>query len=212
VKAGAPGAHFVATFGEYAIEVCPGGWLPTWDDWRRQAALVDDRMVPRQRERGEDICTIAVRGAASLTPFLMVAASYHRSAGFAPGVFLVPETRRLFVGIGEHIAVYGLDPPARCWDDHTEYGFLGWARHGDVIVMAAELELAAWDLIGSKLWSTFVEPPWTYEVAGSIVRLDVMGTLATFPLHAGPSPETPTPTRPRKRATTATPTTVKRRR
>jgi len=29
--------------------------------------------------------------------------------------------------------------------------------------MSAELELAAWRTDGTKLWTTFVEPPWTYR-------------------------------------------------
>jgi len=182
------GARLVTTFGEYALEVSVDGWLPQWDTWRPHAALVDDAHV----DTGEEVCSFAVRGAASLHPFLLGARSYRRGGGFAPGLMLVPEPRRLFVGIGEHIAIYGLDPPARCWEDWTDFGFLGWARHGDVILMAAEVELAAWDLIGRKLWAKQVEPPWTYEVAGDTVRLDVMGHLTTFPLRIGPDPDTPT--------------------
>jgi hypothetical protein len=50
----------------------------------------------------------------------------------------------------------------------------------------AELEFAAWDAHARKLSSTFVEPPWTYELAGNSVELDVMGAQSTFPLNAGP--------------------------
>ena len=34
------------------------------------------------------------------------------------------------------------------------------------MLMLAELEFAAWDLKGKKMWSTFVEPPWVYDVNG----------------------------------------------
>jgi len=182
------GSRVVTTFGEYALEVCADGWLPQWEAWRPHAALVDDRMIEHEGQ----VCTVAVRGVAALQPFLMLAATYHANAGFAPGLLLVPETRRLFVGIGEHIAIYGLDPPSRSWDDWTEFGFLGWSQVGDVVLMAAEIELAAFDLIGRKLWTKQVEPPWTYEVHGDTVRLDVMGHLTTFPLRLGPDPDTPT--------------------
>ena len=55
------------------------------------------------------------------------------------------------------------------------------------MLMAAELEFAAWDIHGAKLWTTFVEPPWTYRVEGDLVHLDVMGNMSSFPLAAGPS-------------------------
>jgi hypothetical protein len=32
----------------------------------------------------------------------------------------------------------------------------------------------------------FVEPPWSYQVEGDQVQLDVMGTKTTFPVHSGP--------------------------
>ena len=52
--------------------------------------------------------------------------------------------------------------------------------------MSAELELAAWDLEGKKLWATFVEPPWQYSVQGSRLHLDVMGNKSDFGVKAGP--------------------------
>jgi hypothetical protein len=54
-------------------------------------------------------------------------------------------------------------------------------------MMAAELELAIWDVHGVKRWSTFVEPPWSYQVDGPLVRLDVMGISSSFPLATGPA-------------------------
>jgi hypothetical protein len=52
--------------------------------------------------------------------------------------------------------------------------------------MSAELELAAWDWIGQKLWSTYVEPPWDYIVEADRVQLNVMGNKAEFDLRKGP--------------------------
>lgn len=54
------------------------------------------------------------------------------------------------------------------------------------IAGSAELELAAWDIRGNKLWSTFVEPPWSFVVDGDTIKLDVMGALSTFSVRTGP--------------------------
>jgi hypothetical protein len=61
----------------------------------------------------------------------------------------------------------------------------GWRQHDDVVLMSAELELAAWSTDGTKLWTTFVEPPWSYRVVGDRVVLDVMGAARTFDLRSG---------------------------
>lgn len=108
-------------------------------------------------------------------------------AGFAPGVLLVPELAQVFIGAGTRLLAYQArsGPWRRCWEDEAELGFWAWRRHGDVVVMSAELELAAWSVTGTKLWTTFVEPPWSYQVIGGQVRLDVMGTVSTFDLASG---------------------------
>jgi hypothetical protein len=84
--------------------------------------------------------------------------------GFAPGVLYVPERRRLFVGAGTRLLCYE-GRWRRSWVDEAECGFSEWAQHGDVVLMSAELELAAWTTDGIKLWTTFVEPPWSYRVS-----------------------------------------------
>ena len=68
----------------------------------------------------------------------------------------------------------------------SDVGFWGWRRHGDIVLMSAELEFAAWDVSGRKLWSTFVEPPWSYEILGDRVELDVMGRKSSFVAGIGP--------------------------
>ena len=57
--------------------------------------------------------------------------------------------------------------------------------------MAAELEFAAWNTHGQKLWAMFVEPPWSYSVQNGVIQLDVMDNLSTFSLLTGPLKETP---------------------
>ena len=54
-------------------------------------------------------------------------------------------------------------------------------------MMSAELELAAWNLEGRKLWSAAVEPPWEYAVENGTVRLDVMGKMQSFDITQGPT-------------------------
>jgi hypothetical protein len=73
------------------------------------------------------------------------------------------------------------------WIDTADCGFWSWSRFGDYVLMSAELELAAWTYDGVKLWSTFVESPWSYSVAHDVVMLDVMGNESSFPLAAGPT-------------------------
>jgi hypothetical protein len=106
-----------------------------------------------------------------------------QGAGFEPGVLLVPDTKVLFIGAGERIIAYRLEPPMQLWDDTADTGFLGWAQHGDIILLSAELELAAWSTDGEKLWTTFVEPPWHYTVKDGSVELDIMGDKQSFSLR-----------------------------
>jgi hypothetical protein len=79
-----------------------------------------------------------------------------------------------------------LDQNALLWEDRADTGFWGWETHRDVLLMSAELELAAWNIRGEKLWSTFVEPPWNYHLDGKTLHIEVMGSIASFPLDVGP--------------------------
>lgn len=107
--------------------------------------------------------------------------------GFTPGVLFVPEHRQLFIGAGTRLVAYEARSGRwrRCWEDEAEFGFWNWRRHNDVVIMSAELELAAWSADGAKLWTTFVEPPWSYRVVADQVLLDVMGVVRTFDLRSG---------------------------
>jgi hypothetical protein len=69
---------------------------------------------------------------------------------------------------------------------HLRHGFFKWMQHGKFVLMSAELELAAWDSFGRKLWSTYAEPPWDYQVQEHRVQLDVMGIKSEFDLAKGP--------------------------
>jgi hypothetical protein len=76
--------------------------------------------------------------------------------------------------------------PRRLWEDEADTGFWSWVQFDDVVLMSAELELAAWTAEGVKLWTTFVEPPWSYSVSQGAVHLDVMGDRSSFSLRQGP--------------------------
>jgi hypothetical protein len=175
-------SEFRVAVGEYVMGCTCDGLPLLFDEYASHATLLERFAI----ESGTPCC-MTVRRSAESWPFLVVAQGYHPAGGgFGPSLLLVPSTQRLFVGAGERILAYDLAAPRRLWIDGAESGLMGWAQHGDVILMSAELELAAWTTAGEKLWTTFVEPPWSVAVDGDTVRLDVMGTARTFPLHGGP--------------------------
>ena len=135
--------------------------------------------------RYQDFCYLVV-GQSLDHPTLALALRYEPAWEFSPGVLVVPETDVLFFGAGERLLAYDLAQPARLWEDVADTGFWGWARHGEVVIMSAELELAAWSLEGTKLWTRFVEPPWSYEVRDDVLELDIMGVKSEFSLRGGP--------------------------
>ena len=121
-------------------------------------------------------------------PSLVVELRYDpNQAGFDAGI--AATGNHVFVGAGARVLCYEhAEGWRRLWTESLAVGFLSWAIHDDVVIMSAELALAAWDRRGQKLWSTFVEPPWDYQLAEDLVRLDVMGTISIFDLHSGPAP------------------------
>ncbi len=119
----------------------------------------------------------------------MVVVQCFKSYGsvFNPGILYVPETDILFVGAGERISAFHINPYEKLWLDSADTGFWFWARFGEYVLMSAELELAAWRITGEKLWTRFVEPPWGYDVVAGQVNLDIMGDKTTFSLEKGPT-------------------------
>jgi hypothetical protein len=155
--------------------------------YREHAELHDDfDDLERRERRGYFFSAITHRS--EDWPGLVVTQSFSPSqGGFPPGVLIVPETEVAFIGAGTRLLCYrrAADQWVRLWEDAADVGLWGWRRHGEVVVMSAEIEIAAWNVRGEKLWTTFVEPPWGYEVIEGTVRLDVMGTLSSFPLDTG---------------------------
>ncbi len=177
---------FQVSVGGYSLKVGYGVPPASFGVAKQHARLVDELDVTRP---DGTLCWIEVGRSGNDWPFLVVAQRYEpgSDAGFYPGVLVVPETDLLLFGAGKRLLAYDVRTPKRLWEDAAEMGFWSWARHDDVVVMSAELEIAAWDLEGRKLWSRFVEPPWEYQVENRLVCLDVMGTRSAFDLYAGPT-------------------------
>lgn len=174
--------EFRIVLGPYALGCVPDGLPPLFNRYVGRAVLAEKFALDQP-----NLCCVTARRTSEEWPFLVVAQSFHPAGtGFEPGLLLVPETDRLFVGAGERILAYDLATPRRLWVDSAESGFWEWAQHSDIVLMSAELELAAWTTAGEKLWTTFVEPPWSYSVQGETVRLDVMGHQRTFSIRTGP--------------------------
>jgi len=167
----------------YSLLVHRGQLPEIYPEYRRRATLAEEFNLS---DSDGEACLVAV-GVAGDWPALVVGQRFSPCAGgFDPGVLPVPETCVLFIGAGTRLLAYDLEGPRRLWEDTADYGFWSWDRHGEVVLMSAELELAAWDTAGRKLWTTFVEPPWSYRVVADTVHLDVMGRESQFPLHRGP--------------------------
>lgn len=173
---------FQVSIGEYELSCQSEGLPDMTTEYQRRANLSDVFESPDGEAKWCFTSVARNRG----WPFLVVVQRYlPAEAGFFPGALLVPESERLFLGAGRRLLGYDLSKPSRLFEDEADCGFWGWARHGGYVVMAAELELAAWDIEGNKLRSRFVEPPWEYKVAGEVIRLDVMGAVSEVRLRDG---------------------------
>ncbi len=180
---------FRVIIGEYELCCQPDGLPVMLSEYQQRAALSEEFDTPDKA--GSSVCFVSV-GRVQEWPFLVVTQRYSPAvAGFFPGVLLVPETQKLFMGAGRRLLGYDLSRPARLWEDEAECGFLAWGRHGQTVLMSAELELAAWDVGGGKLWTRYVEPPWGYTVTEDIVAVDVMGTVSRVHLRSGLQVSTP---------------------
>jgi hypothetical protein len=174
--------RFSVTCGGYTVECTTNGLPSAYDHLKAHATLIEEIAL---HER--NLCCVTVRRSGEAWPFLLVAQSCEpHDAGFDPGVLLVLETKLLLVGAGERILAFQLEPPGKRWEDHVQIGFLAWEQYGETILLSAELEFAAWNNAGEKLWTTFVEPPWSYTVKSDKVELDVMGKKKSFTLREGP--------------------------
>lgn len=176
------------TVGDYCVltSTAPPQLL---DHYKNHADTVEHFEAPRESDR-PGFFFLALHAVGREWPDLVVTQEFAPAGyGFHPGVLLVPETSQLFIGAGERLLAFESRTGVwrLQWTDTAEVGFWAWQQHGDVAVMAAELELAAWTLTGEKLWTRFVEPPWSYDVRGDQLDLDVMGEKTSFSLRRGTS-------------------------
>ena len=113
-------------------------------------------------------------------PFLIVAQRYSPGpqSGFYPGVLVAPETGLLFLGAGERLLAYTLDPPGKVWEYYLHSGFCQWERSQECVVMSSEHELAVWNIHGQKRWDFAVSPPWQYAIQGDTIHV-YMGNKQT---------------------------------
>lgn len=169
------------------------GWLDAVDATTAPPSLADETRAPlvdqlRPGEVDTGYLEVAVTLPDATGPSLLVILGYHRLDGeFGAGAILVPETRRLFVAGGARAICYHHDGERwwRQWEREVEVMVWGLARHGDHIVMSSELEVVAWDTKGVRRLSAGVEPPWSYEIQGNRMRLDIDGAVSTVDIPAG---------------------------
>jgi hypothetical protein len=173
------------------IETAVGGWgiltaagSPTILDEYRERATLEERFTGDPDDDGSLFTAVARPG--EDWPSLIVTQRWGPTgAGFRPGVLVVPDSGRVFIGAGMRILCYRDDAGVwrRQWQETAAYpGFWGWRLHGDVVVMSGEIEMAAWTVDGERLWVEAVEPPWSYEVIDGTVHLNVEGRVRAFPL------------------------------
>ena len=168
--------------GDYRLRIFEDGVPADWTGLRASAALFDEYDVQSREPGPVGVVVLSTPQGRELG-----VDRHHEPHGpvVPPGVLLVPDTGLLLIGAGVRLLEYDIRFPERLWEGRAEFGFWAFARHGDVILMLDELELAAWTTESHKLWTVFVEPPWTYTVSGQTVTLDVMGQVRSLDLRTG---------------------------
>ena len=174
---------FVIACGDYSIECTPSGLPALYDELRAHAALAEEAGLDQR-----DLCCLTVRRDAEAWPFLVIALGCPAAAaGFSPGVLLAGEASALFVGYGERVFAFRLQPVAKIWAGEAAGAFSFWEQHGEVVLLGTGRSLAAWSSAGRPLWTVAVAPPWTHRVRGDHIELTGGdGRLQRFPLQGGP--------------------------
>jgi hypothetical protein len=169
----------------YQVIASSGEWPELYASYRTNAQLVEE--FDLSSSDGETSFFAITAGHRSW-PQLVISQRYEPSGyGFHPGLLIVPETSVVFVGAGSRLLAYRMTPePHRLWEDETFMGFWSWEAHEGTILMSAEMELAAWNSHGEKLWTTPVDPPWHYTLEPGRMTLNVTGDERSFPLPGGP--------------------------
>lgn len=181
---------FTTTVGDYTLIVDPDGLPP---EERIKFFRMHADLYERFTFHGDDVktCFVAVRRNTDwwpVLPFLVVQMEYKPMQLGDPGLILLPDTGRLFIGAGRRLVCYQLeDKPKRLWESHALEEFFSWQRHGNIVMMAALDELAAWDSYGNRLWWTDKpEHQWSYHVNGDTLQLEIGTEVTEFSLETGP--------------------------
>lgn len=154
------GKSYTVTVGDYTLcyESISEYDLDHYRSLALHARLVDCVGI-RALEVGDCLLSIchAKRHGGRL-PFLMIPQRRTPDGGSRPTeALVVPETDLLFVEVSGQIVAYDLVEPRKLWQEALDSDFRSWYMHGNHVLMSAEQELTAWNLIGRKLWSLPVE-------------------------------------------------------
>lgn len=174
---------FAIACADIILECTPSGLPDLYDELKAHAALADEIVLG-----GRDLCCLTARRTAEPWPFLVVALGcLPGSAGLSPGALFVADTSALFIGYGERVLAYRLQPPAKIWAEDAAGGFRFWEQHGDVVLLGGGQVIAAWSAAGDKLWTVRASPDWNHRVQGQVLELtDDAGGKRSFPLGEGP--------------------------
>lgn len=174
---------FTLGFGPYQLLCLYDGLPDMLAEYVNRAALADQIDMPNPEGK---FCFVALKRPGDVWPSLVVAQRYQPADGvFFPGALSVHETDRLFIGAGTRLLCYDIVAPSQLWEDSAECAFWSWTHDATGIFMAAELEFAAFDLSGAKLWTRFVEPPWDFKLEPDRIVLDVMGSITHLERRSG---------------------------
>lgn len=156
-------------FGDLRILVTSNALPHLFGEYNRRARLSESFAMDMT---GGSLCWLGVSRGTSW-PFLSVAQRYKApGAGFEPGALYVSQTNILFIGAGTRLLAYRLDEPSRLWEEQTEVGFHGWTRHGDIVLMTGEQELATWDVKARLLWRIPMRDSRGFKIAEDIVTIE----------------------------------------
>lgn len=177
---------FEVSFGAYRAWLAEGRLPELEAEYRRRAALLEEFDVEKADGAG-NACFAGI-GLQDEWPRIVVAQQCvpAMKLGFHPGLLIVPETGVAFLGAGERLLAYTINTPQRIWEKFTAVGFWSWNQVDGVILMAAELELRAFDLNANEMWSCFVQPPWSFGIEEREIVLEVMGEITRFGIESGP--------------------------
>ena len=167
-----------------AFEVGAGGFRVTLSS--EAPAGLDERRVQVDRpseDEDREPCYVLVQRAGGAPTLLVIG---RLRPDHDCGVHLVESTGVMFYGCGESVCAYDMATGKKLHHDITPYAFHSWGRHGDIVIMSGELEIAGYTLDGTKVWKATVESPWDYTVSGGKMATIVMGHRVEFPLTEGP--------------------------